>query len=246
MHRPQSDPLNGKALFRGLPIFSGVDDACIDQLWATGHPQIIGKGKLLFVRDDPGDTFYLVLSGWVKLFRETLDGEEAVIDILSTSHLFGESTIFDGGNHTFSAMAVEPTQVLAFPTSALARAVEDNSQLALGMLKALSRFRRQQTHEVESLTLQNAAQRIGCFLLRLAPVNGPDTDVTLHLPYDKSLIASRLGMKSETFSRALARLKSEANLQVNGPSVSIDSLIGLSNYCCSACSNEYPCEDLRQ
>jgi CRP/FNR family transcriptional regulator, dissimilatory nitrate respiration regulator len=41
-------------------------------------------------------------------------------------------------------------------------------------------------------------------------------DVQLTLPIDKSLIARRLGMKPETFSRAPGALKSEVGLQVEG------------------------------
>jgi hypothetical protein len=68
--------------------------------------------------------------------------------------------------------------------------------------------------------------------------------VTLHLPYDKTLIASRLGMKPETFSRALAKLKEQTGIRIVGPTVYIDRLQTLVSYTCNHCSTHFPCDDL--
>jgi CRP-like cAMP-binding protein len=91
--------------------------------------------------------------------------------------------------------------------------------------------------------VQSAPQRIGCFLLRLCKAQ-EEGEVTLHLPYDKTLIAARLGMKPETFSRALTRLRQESDIEVKGATVSIPDIQRLVGYTCNACSNAYPCKDL--
>ena len=111
------------------------------------------------------------------------------------------------------------------------------------MMSAMARYRRQQDRELEHRTIQNAPQRIGCFLLRLADQSktGP---VTIHLPYDKTLVASRLGMQPETFSRALSKLKSQTGITIKGATIEMDSLNQLVEFSCAACSSEFPCKDL--
>ena len=111
------------------------------------------------------------------------------------------------------------------------------------MLSAMARYRRRQDQELEHRTIQNAPQRIGCFLLRLTrqDAEGP---VTIHLPYDKTLVASRLGMQPETFSRALAKLRDATGITVRGATIEMDSLDRLVRYSCAACSSEFPCQDL--
>lgn len=94
------------------------------------------------------------------------------------------------------------------------------------------------------MTLKNASQRIGCFMLRLCG-SSDERDITLKLPYDKSLIAARLGMKSETFSRALNKLRNETNINISGSVVTIPEIDDLSLYACTACSNEFPCSDIK-
>jgi len=79
----------------------------------------------------------------------------------------------------------------------------------------------------------NAAQKIGCFILRLANVTHTSFEVIL--PYDKSLIASYLGMKGETFSRALNELK-PLGITIKGNVLSVDNIQELIKYSCISCS----------
>lgn len=227
-----------------IPLFKGISLNVLQPFIESASLRKEKKGKLLFIQGDPAPLFFFVLSGWVKLFRETIDGTEAVIDVLTSGHLFGETAVFENNAYAYSAEIVEDAQIIPLPNFLLSETIKENNQLALNMLASMSRHGRQQDREIEHLTLQNASQRIGCFLLRLCPTETPGS-VTLNLPYDKTLIASRLGMKPETFSRALAKLKNETPIEISGPTVKIRQLDGLISYTCNNCSHSFPCEDLK-
>lgn len=228
-----------------LGLFQGCDLTFHEKLTSDSHIQTLEKGKILFVHEDKAERFYIILNGWIKLFRETLDGTQAVVDILTKDHLFGETSIFQNDKHPYSAEATEPTTVISLPLSLLKKEIENNQKLALTMLSSMARYRRQQDQELEHRTIQNAPQRIGCFLLRLTNQQQEGKTV-IHLPYDKLLVASRLGMQPETFSRALKKLKNETGIKINGASIEVDNLEQLSNYSCAACSSDYPCKDLEK
>lgn len=226
-----------------IPIFDVCSEPNLHDLAAKSMIRYYEKGKVFFLSDDAADYFYIVVKGWVKLFRETLDGEQAVIDILSQDHVFGETSIFHNHEYPYSAEAVEDCTVLSIPTKALEQLIVANSEFALGMLQAMAKYRKHQEREIEHRSLQSAAQRIGCFLLRIAPQNAHGR-INIHLPYDKTLIAARLGMQPETFSRALNKLRDETGIRINGASVEMDDIRHLSSFSCSACSSNFPCEDL--
>ena len=114
--------------------------------------------------------------------------------------------------------------------------------MALNMLESMAQKQRVQSHEIEHLNIQNASQRIGCFLLRLCPTDA-NGHVELNLPYDKTLIAARLGMKPETFSRALAKLKQDTGIKIKGASVAIDAVDQLVEYTCNHCSQSFACDE---
>jgi CRP/FNR family transcriptional activator FtrB len=72
--------------------------------------------------------------------------------------------------------------------------------------------------QIKDLKLRTSAQRVGCYVLALAKSQGTlDRAV---LPYEKSLIASELGITRESFSRALSSLES-AGIRVEGQTIVI-------------------------
>lgn len=209
---------------------------------SRSHPH--EKGKIIFLHEDEAEHFFFVQKGWVKLFRETLDGTQSIVDILPEGHIFGETALFEDNLYPYSAEIVEPAEIVHIPMNILKSEIESNNKLALNMLSSMARYRRQQDREIEHRTIQNAPQRIGCFLLRLANQN-EDGAVKIHLPYDKTLVASRLGMQPETFSRALSKLKDKTGIKISGATIEMDSLDQLVQYSCAACSSEFPCKDLQ-
>lgn len=234
-----SEVLKGKALFRVC------GDGFIDKLASGSRIQKADKGKILFLTRDPATQFFIILKGWVKLYRETLDGTQAVVDTLTIGHMFGETSIFEDDTYSCSAEAIEPLEYISLPLGLLKAEIEGNSKFALKMLSSMANYRRQQDQELEHRTLQNAPQRIGCFLLRLADQDA-DGPISIHLPYDKTVVASRLGMQPETFSRALAKLRDATGIKISGATIKVDNLNQLSDFSCSACSSEFPCNDLQE
>ncbi|MCB1537616.1 MAG: Crp/Fnr family transcriptional regulator [Rhodospirillales bacterium] len=230
------------ATLKSLPMFHDCPAAVLARLLQGAGIEQCAKGRVLFLNGEPANSYFYIRSGWIKLFRETLDGDQAIVDILPAGHLFGETAIFENGIYAYSAEMVEEGEVARLPLRTLQDEIDRNHALALAMLKSMSRYRHEQEMEIEHRTLQSAPQRIGCFLLRL--MNQHDSGpVTVHLPYDKTLLAARLGMQPETFSRALARLKKETGLEIRGSTVQARSFVQLSEYACAACSSGFPCAD---
>jgi CRP-like cAMP-binding protein len=227
------------------PVFENCDAASLTIFAAQSTIITAEKGQVLFVHEDKAKRFFVIIHGWVKLFRETLDGSQAIIDILPAKNIFGETSVFEEDSYPYSAEAVESTKLISIPLSVLKSEIDQNPKMIMAMLSYMAKMRRQQDRELEHLVIQNAPQRIGCFLLRLTNQNeiGP---IKIQLPYDKSLVAARLGMQPETFSRALTKLKEATGLEINGATISLSDIKQLIQFSCAACSSEFPCKDLKQ
>lgn len=223
-------------------LFGECDENARMRLSVHAIEELATKGKTLFITGDQAPFYYLVRSGWIKLYRETLDGNQAIIDILPAGQIFGESALFEDDHYSCSAEVIEDAKLVRLSLPALKQEMTSNNTLALAMLKAMNRYRHDQSMELEHRALQNAPQRIGCLFLRLIDqhAEGP---ILLHLPYDKTLLASRLGMQPETFSRALSKLRSETGIVIKGAAIQIESVSQLAAFACSACSSGFPCAD---
>lgn len=230
-------------LLKTSAFFQSFSNDSLDRLAKNSNVLDIHKHKILFVNEESANRFYIIKNGWIKLYRETIDGAQSVIDILTTGHVFGETAIFQENTYPFTAEAAENATLVSLPLSILNTEIENNSKFAMCMMTSMARYRKQQDQELENRTLKNAPQRIGCFLLRLIDQNQTGS-ITIKLPYDKTLIASRLGMQPETFSRALNKLKNQIDIKINGSELYISNVTQLVDYACSACSSEFPCNDI--
>lgn len=225
-----------------IDFFAAIPADLLKNLHAAGRPLSYSKGQVLFTQGDPAEWFYMIEGGWVKIFRETLDGDEVILDVLPSGYVFGETTMFEDSMYPYGAEIIEACHLTAYPISILQQYVEGYPDIALAMLKHMATKHTFKDRDIEHLTVMNAPQRVGCFLLRLCKVKQP-VPITLHLPYDKTLIASRLGMQPETFSRALTRLQADTGVKIKGSTVEINNLNTLITYTCTACSNVFPCDD---
>lgn len=215
-------------IVKTLPLFAGLPGETVHTLLGAARFHDYERGTNLFIQGEPADRFYVIFSGWVKLSRETVDGDEYVIGIFRRGESFAEAAIFDSGRFPVNADVVEAAHLLVVPAKPFIAALMADGTLALNMLAAMSQHLRSLVMQLEQLQAKSAPQRLGSFLLRL----NPDLDgaTTIHLPYDKSLIAARLGMKPETFSRALAKLRS-LGVRSDGGDIVVSEPAALQRFC---------------
>ena len=223
-----------------LPFFKDIDTTDLERLALLSSLKHYDKGESLFLHGDNTEYFYIISSGWIKLFRDTFDGQEAFLGLATTGDIIGEIN-FDKKSHSFSTKAINETELLLLPYEVLKENICNNSNLALKTIKALNSTIALLELQLEHASTMNASQRIGCFILRLCANLQDKTKVIL--PYDKTLIASYLGMKRETFSRALSQLQS-VGITVEGHVLFINSIEELINFSCVSCSLMYSsCKD---
>ena len=186
------------------PLFKAMGPKISRAMIDSRSARLYARGEPVFHEGDPADGFFCLIEGWAKLTRLREDGEEVVVAIFSAGETFAEVAMFLSGRYPASCETVSLARILKIDAAKLRSAVMAEPQLAFDMLAAASIRLRQLVDEIEQLKAQSAPQRIADFFVRLANVaTGP---AQIALPYEKALIASRLGMKPESFSRALVRL----------------------------------------
>jgi len=223
---------------RSTSLFSGLSDEEAVCFRNAAQTRSYKKDKVLYLEGEPAEFFYVISSGWIKLFHTTPEGEDVIVDMLTTGHIVAESSIFEQGRHTSSAVVIGDVQLISIPSRILKEQIGLSPALALSMLSSMSRHHRRHYGEMAVNAMQSAPQRVGGFLLRLCP---PDkkTGIVLRLPYDKTLIAYTLGMEGATFSRALNILRLKTGVHVNGSRIEIDSVAQLTKFVCGPLAIKY-------
>jgi len=192
-------------IVRSTPLFGAMSQEVAQSIVGNQSVRSFDKDAQLFQQGEPATSFYLVLDGWVKLYRLTPDGQEVVVGVFKRGETFAEAAIFLGGRYPVSAEVVTPSRLLRVDGETLRRRIREQPDLALSMLASASYHLKSLVEHIEKIKLLSAPQRIADFLIGLSPVReGP---ASIELPYEKALIANRLGMKPESLSRALVKLR---------------------------------------
>jgi CRP-like cAMP-binding protein len=215
-------------ILRQTRLFAHLDAVMIERLLQGSMVRGYPRGKVLFQQGDEAIAFYIVIDGWVKLYRESIQGGEAVFGVLTRGEAFAEAAMFLGGEYPVSAQIVEDSRLLPVLATTFRSRLLDKPEICMSMLASMSQHLHSFVAQVEQLQTRSSAQRLAQFLISLSPVE--TGSAVIALPYDKSLIAARLGMKPESLSRALSRLRLHG-VSSDGNRVVINSVRELSDYC---------------
>jgi CRP/FNR family transcriptional regulator, dissimilatory nitrate respiration regulator len=191
---------------RRIGLFRGLNPLMIERLIASAAALILREHEVVINQDDPATAFFIVTNGWVKLYRMTIAGDEAVIQVFTQGDSFAEAAALTGDPYLGTAEAVSDARVVRIPAEHVVECIRGMPEIALAMIASTAQHIHNLVQQVEQLKAQTGVQRVAEFLAALCPVGGGKC--TIALPYDKALIAGRLGLKPETLSRAFATLRS--------------------------------------
>ncbi len=193
-------------IIKSSSLFSAMEDEWVHRLIKAARWVTYEKKTTLFRQGDHANTFFLILSGWIKVYRVTTNGEEAVIDVFTKGETVAENAMFLGGKYTACASTVTNSRIIKIDGQILRNHIRNNPDIALSLLASSSQHQTFLVDQIEQIKVLPGSRRLANFLVKLCSED--KGQYNLELPYEKTLIAARLGMKPESLSRALAKLKS--------------------------------------
>jgi CRP-like cAMP-binding protein len=188
-----------------IAVFRGLKAETVEHIIAPATAVMLRPHDLIVRQEEPATAFFIVIDGWIKLYRDTPSGDETVIDIMTKGQSFAEAVAFTGNRYIATAKAVSGARVGRIPADHIVRCIRQSPDIALAMIASVSQHMHQLVQQVEQLKAQSGVQRVAEFLASLSLAE--QGQCALVLPYDKVLIASQLGLTPESLSRAFARLR---------------------------------------
>ncbi len=196
----------GLATLRVVPMFERLDAELLGRINAITDLVKVAPGVELCRQGAFPDRLHILLDGQVTLSGAASDGTLAVVEVVHPAAHFVLAAVLKELPYLMSAHAVTPSRLLLLDAAALRALLEQAPPLALALMRAEAQDFRAMVRQVRDLKLRSAAQRLGCYLLAL--VRDPTVQTAdLRLPFDKGLLAARLGCRQENLSRAFATLR---------------------------------------
>lgn len=209
-------------------LFSCLTDLQLDRVYRHCKMVNLEEGQLLFSQGDDVAYFYQVLSGKIKLFRMSPDGQEKIIEIVSKGEVFAEALMFmDRPHYPVSSAALSETVVVGIDAKNFKAMLWDSVDTCLLLLGDMSFRLRKLVYEIDTLTLHSGTCRVASYLLEQA-LEGQER---FDLDIAKSVIAARLSVKPETFSRIIKNLREQNIISIDGNKITIHDRQALKEQC---------------
>lgn len=205
-------------ILRTTPLLSRLSDDQLQRVAAHAVLQQLEEGQWMFSQGDAAGRFYLVLKGQIRLFRLSPEGEEKIIEIVSPGQTFAEALMFlNAPRYPVCASALCATDVISVDARDFAAMLRESVDTCFVVLGALSQRLRGLIGEIDNLTLHTAKSRVARYLLARCPKDRR----TFELDVRKGVLASRLSVKPETFSRVIKQLSQEDAIEVLGSRITV-------------------------
>jgi CRP-like cAMP-binding protein len=203
---------------RNVPIFSDLKDSDLNIISDKMISRAYEKGQMILLEESQGETFFIIVSGAVKVTRLSDDGREVILAILGESDFFGEMSLLDVEGRSANIVANEDAEVLTLSRRDFLDCLETYPKIAIALLEELAIRLRKSDQHIESLSLSDSEHRIAITLIRFAQELGTikQGDVKIsNLPFQQD-IANMAGTSRETVSRTLKLLEEKDLIKKHG------------------------------
>ena len=209
-------------LLLNVPIFSNLDEKQISFIATKMRNKKYSKSDIILMEDEVGDTFFIILEGSVKVTRDSEDGREVILAVLSSGNFFGEISLLDGKTRSANAIALEKTSLMILKTNDFLQLLKEIPQISISLLSELAKRIRKTDEQVENLAFSDAEKRIGISILSISEQLGVVKNGLVKipkLPFHQD-IANMAGTSRETVSRMLKLLETKKLITRNSNELS--------------------------
>jgi CRP-like cAMP-binding protein len=190
-----------------IPLFRRVSPEDRERLVSVSQVKTYERGDRVFDEGDPSDFFFVVMTGRVKVFKQTPAGHDLILEMFGPGGPLGAVAAYESRPYPASAEAIESSSCLLIPRAAFFALLEQHPSLVRGLLGSLSLRLVELTTRLAELTGGRVETRFARLFLKLADQLGRPAEggVMIPLPLSRQELADLTGTTIETSIRIMSR-----------------------------------------
>jgi CRP/FNR family transcriptional regulator len=201
---------------RDLPVFAALGEATLEAVAAATTVRHYRRNMFVFAEGEPAESFHFVLSGRVRVFRDSAGGHEQTLQILERGGLLSVVSFLDGRPYPASAQTLVDSEIGSIRNAELARLAQEHGALAWGLLQQIATRLLWAQGRIYDLALRSATGRVVSVLLQFAREQGvrdAQGRFVVDLPLTHRELGQITGVSRETVTRTLGQLRSTGALR---------------------------------
>jgi|PlaIllAssembly_1097288.scaffolds.fasta_scaffold107588_1 CRP-like cAMP-binding protein len=199
-------------MLRDAETFARLSPAQLSQVASRARLVRLATDEILFSQGGHADCFFYLVSGQLKLYRLSPEGQEKIIEVIEPGTTFAETRVFlENPRYHLTCSALADSEVIGIDSRNFRAVLRESPDTCLLMLGELSQRLDGLINQIDQLTLQNATTRVAGYVLSRLPRGASQ----YLLRISKGVLASRVSVRAETLSRILRQLSHDGIVSVD-------------------------------
>jgi CRP-like cAMP-binding protein len=187
-----------RAILQAHPLFGRLGTDLVARLAGCARGRTVRAGTTIFQKGDPGDCLFAICIGTVRISSHSLDGKDAVLNLVQAGEIFGEIALLDGKPRTADAVAFTDCTLMVIERRDFIPLLRSHPDMAIKLLELLCSRLRRTTEQVEDLLFLDLRSRLVKTLLRLSQT-APNAEITI----SQDDLSHIVGMSREMINKQL-------------------------------------------
>jgi CRP/FNR family cyclic AMP-dependent transcriptional regulator len=205
MTAPCETPYRGadkRTLLRGHNLFAKLTAQHIDRLSTCIVSKTVKRGTNIYAKGDHGISLCAIGKGRVKISVTTVDGKDAVFNVLGKGDIFGEIALLDGNPRTADATAATDCELFVIERRDFLPLMREEPDIALRIIEILCSKLRRTTAQAEEVMFLDLPSRLAKALMRLVDPDTAGREERKVFTTQRDL-GSMIGMSRESINKRL-------------------------------------------
>lgn len=198
-----------KRLLKLVPLFDNLSETELEHIANIGIRRGYKTGTELFRQGDAGTTFYVIISGSVKIYTKNEEGKEKIIAIFQAGDSFGEFSLIDGETRSASARTLEDSEFFTISREDFHDLIDRNFSITYKMIQQLTDRLLKTNQQVMDLVFLDAKTQIVKTFINLANEHGERMGEKIKLNVKVSVIdiADMAGIATDVTTYVIRELE---------------------------------------
>lgn len=206
-------------IMQDIPLFSDLSEEDLSEIASLVKIRNYKKNTVVVTQGEDSNSVYIVVSGRLRVFRDSDEGNEVILNDLHKASCFGELAILAETTRSASVVTLEPSQLGIISKNDINFLLSENPRLTLGIAKFLARRVVELTDDVSDLAMLDVYGRVARTLEKHATTEDGKL-ITGRFTHQE--IAAMVGASREMISKILKELKVGGYISMDGKRIILE------------------------
>jgi len=141
---------DAKRMLSAAAVFRDMPQEMVEEIARVVEYRVLPPRTMIFERGDPGDSFWVIQSGKVRVFRSDNAGVEITLSTLGPGQSFGEMALLTGEARSASIEAIAETQALVLTKEQFDHVLKSHPDVSLTFIRQLSGWLKRDEQALET------------------------------------------------------------------------------------------------